>query len=468
MLTPWFRILLMLGSLCITGTLIRAEVVQGYATALIISRDGYLLTSAKPLEKSQGCSVMIGDTRYPARQVMKNDAVGFALLKIDAENLPALPLSNLALFENAGGVNMRIAGYSSTPYRRDLSKWHTAYVALSRGNDSPKTLQLYSPIPGDSDGFAIFSEQGEFVGLIQRNLSVERRRAMAGISVAQMNEDITRAGVTRATPRNVALDDEGFQQLVAPGVLRLTIYASPDSPQRITARDGAIVVPVPAGPFTMGSDDQESAPDTHPVRTITLDAFWISKYEVTVTQFRQFCSETERTMPELPDWAVDESPMVNVSWHDANAYAKWAGAALPSEAQWEKAARSTDARPFPWGIMTWEDLMMTPRMQTGGNRETGAYPVGSYPNGASPYGVQDMASSVWEWCADWYHADAYAAMPDTNPQGPDNGQERVIRGGCWFNWHQYEFRTSARASLHPELANHLTGFRCVYPEPLLN
>src|SRR5262249_50320248 len=151
---------------------------------------------------------------------------------------------------------------------------------------------------------------------------------------------------------------------------------------------GAVLIYIPADDFTMGDADQQD----NPLRTIFLEGYWIYRVPVTVAQYLRFCQETERAVPMMPPWGwKDHHPIVNIRWHDASAYCDWAGMALPTEAQWEKAARGTDGRKYPWGN-DWE---------VGPNRcaraRVSTSPVGSYLKGASPYGVLDMAGNVWEW-----------------------------------------------------------------------
>ena len=258
----------------------------------------------------------------------------------------------------------------------------------------------------------------------------------------------------------------------------LTLWAGPQSRQRVYASDQAVLVAVPAGDFTMGSRADEPPvntplqyvgifPDEFPQHKVTLDGFWIYKYAVTIAQYRRFCTETHRAMPPLPEWAKNDVPMVNVTWQDANDYAHWAGGMLPTEAQYEKAARGTDVRTFPWGSS--DDTSfggVDEHCITAGNgRSLGAQPVGSAPAGASPYGALDMTGNVWEWCGDWYRADYYQNAPAVNPTGPAAGSDRVIRGGSWFTTQAEDFRCAARGHIAPEQHNYFTGFRCVVLNP---
>ena len=194
-----------------------------------------------------------------------------------------------------------------------------------------------------------------------------------------------------------------------------------------------------------------------PQHKVYLDDYWIYKTEVTVAQYRKFCQATGRQMPGLPDWSKDDHPVVNVSWEDAAAYAQWAGAALPTEAQWEKAARGTDARVYPWGN-EWDGAKCV-------NSTQSTKPVGGIPAGASPYGCLDMAGNVWEWCADWYDAGYYKNAPARNPTGPATSTSRVLRGGSWLTPVPDVFRAAYRFWLNPGDRNDYFGFRCVLRSP---
>ncbi len=214
---------------------------------------------------------------------------------------------------------------------------------------------------------------------------------------------------------------------------------------------------IPAGEFTMGSDGKIYAIEK-PVHQVYLDGYWMYKNDVTVAQYRKFCTATGRQMPDAPNWGwQDNHPVVNVSWDDAKAYADWAGVALPTEAEWEKAARGTEGRIYPWGN-EWDAVKCQFNKQ-----ETA--PVGSFPAGASPYGCLDMAGNVWQWCADWYGADYYSNSPSRNPTGPETAYWRVLRGGSWSNDSSAYLRASNRVSGAPSGRGGSIGFRCVSRSP---
>jgi len=226
---------------------------------------------------------------------------------------------------------------------------------------------------------------------------------------------------------------------------------------RINPVDGATMVWVPAGEFLMGSQFAGNS-NARPQRTVFLDGYWIYKTEVTWAQYEKFCRLTGRQLPEAPDWGRQaDHPVVNVSWHDAKAYAEWAGVALPTEAQWEKAARGTDGRIYPWGNY-WEEG----RCQWNASCTER---VGSFTDGASPYGALDMAGNAWEWCADWYEENYYSHSPSVNPTGPAKGDSRVLRGGSWRRDAPRLFRAADRAGFGPGFRGGDVGFRCVVRSP---
>jgi formylglycine-generating enzyme required for sulfatase activity len=244
----------------------------------------------------------------------------------------------------------------------------------------------------------------------------------------------------------------------------------PPGTTRVRQADGMLMVYVPAGEFLMGSAEGEGDPDEHPQHAVFLDAFWIDRTEVTNAQYRQCVEAGACSKPGC--WGdsrlnADQQPAACVKWSRADAYCRWAGARLPTEAEWEKAARGTDGRIYPWGNeFDGTRLNFCDKNCASAWRDSSAddgyahtAPVGSYPAGASPYGALDMAGNVWEWAADWYAADTYARSPERNPSGPDSGQYRVQRGGSWAD-DEYSVRSAAHGGDDPLVAYGDVGFRC--------
>ncbi len=243
-------------------------------------------------------------------------------------------------------------------------------------------------------------------------------------------------------------------------------------------KDSSVMVKVPAGEFTMGSSNGDD--DEKPVHQIYLDEYYIDKYEVTNRQYKRFCDATGRSYPEDPDFLGMADyirtrlgyPVVNVSWNDAKAYCEWAGKRLPTEAEWEKAARGTDAREYPWGnglpsaggfyrsnydCYDGKDGSDHSIYKRDGYEYTA--PVGSFPRGASPSGCADMAGNVWEWCNDWYDSEYYGSSASNNPTGPSLGSARIIRGGSW-NDYAGNLRCANRLYYEPSYRYYYLGFRC--------
>ena len=232
------------------------------------------------------------------------------------------------------------------------------------------------------------------------------------------------------------------------------------------------MVAVFAGGFWMGEDWAET--EERPRRLIGLDGYFIDQYEVTVAHYRQ-CVEAGVCEPpavgEDCNWQVggrSDHPVNCVSWYDANRCCEWAGKRLPTEAEWEKAARGTDGRRYPWGnaapdcdhaITGWGSL---------GCGAQGTWPVGSVPNGMSPYGAHDMIGNVWEWVVDTYEVDTYRWMSLHNPVHMTSGDYRVLRGNSWYySWPQMVSRASNRYRFKPDRWYPYIGFRCVKSNRIL-
>lgn len=275
-------------------------------------------------------------------------------------------------------------------------------------------------------------------------------------------------------------------------------------PSIITDAFGISMVLIPAGEFEMGMgmspalsicrkyserfDDNECVQSQYdnmgPSHIVSLDAYFIDQYEVTNAAYRECVKDGVCDSPEGEQYfsklsynsdeyygnsKYDEHPVIYIDWEDANTYCEWRQGRLPTEAEWEKAARGMDGRAYPWGnefdnlnvnfcdvnclYERWAD-----KEHSDGYQDIA--PVGSYPGGASPYGVYDMAGNVSEWINDWYGDDYYSSSSAENPPGPSSGEYRVYRGGNWSSSADFVLTTS-RSGLTPDVASTFTGFRCV-------
>lgn len=220
---------------------------------------------------------------------------------------------------------------------------------------------------------------------------------------------------------------------------------------------------IPAGTFWMGVDGLQGLDDERPRHPVMLDAYAMDLYEVTVGRYATFLKQSDRIPPFFWDTvdlnAHGDRPVIGVDWDDADAYCRWAGKRLPTEAEWERAARGTDERRYPWGHQA-----PTPELANFGIGARFSYgqtlmPVGRYEKGKSPDGMYDMAGNVWEWVQDWYGIDYYEVSDKQNPRGPAVGQFKVLRGGAWSELPKY-LLTYGRFKLPPQTRNSYTGFRC--------
>lgn len=239
----------------------------------------------------------------------------------------------------------------------------------------------------------------------------------------------------------------------------------PTAPVHGNGRDTAEMIYIPEGPFLMGSDASNALTSSRPTHEVYLDGYWIDKYEVSNRQFTEcvrlgYCfAPRDLTSATHEDYFTSEAyadyPVVHVDWNQAAAYCTWVGKRLPTEAEWEKAARGTNGLIYPWGNV----LPKSVPAQIGLFEEGDTAPVNSFPDGASPYGVFNMEGNVWEWTADQYDAYYYSKSPETNPKSVTGGNDYVIRGFSWA----YPFSTLeifTRNSAY--MLNHAydLGFRC--------
>ena len=351
------------------------------------------------------------------------------------------------------------------------------------------------------DLFARFEDQAN----IEINGNLYTPHSNVGVcpfAVARAMDDLKKrilaegASITRHLATSSAIPPQRERQEGTP--------PSPPSPSRPSdapsttppGTKGGEMVLVPAGEFTMGSNSGQD--DEQPAHRVYLDTFFIDKYEVTNAQYAEFMRSTGHRRPAGALWhpigntreaqnalsGYEDHPVEGVNWFDAQAYCQWAGKRLPTEAEWEKAARGTDGRTYPWGEQepTCEyAIMFDPEVDPWpfglGCGRPQTWPVGSKPNGVSLYGAHDMAGNVAEWVSDWYAFDYYARSPQANPSGPEKGGRifsllgkkgpfRVLRGGNW-SAEGDGVRSSRRGREEPDVrerARHIFvlvgGFRC--------
>jgi len=240
---------------------------------------------------------------------------------------------------------------------------------------------------------------------------------------------------------------------------------------QVSAKDGMVLVYVPAGDFLMGSTDSDpqAQSDEKPQHRVSLDAYWIDRTEVTNAMYA-LCVSAGACQPPgntssytrinyYGNSQYADYPVIYVDWKNAQAYCGWVGRRLPTEAEWEKAARGTDGRIYPWGNGSPSSSLLNYNFDFGNTTV-----VGNYPSGASPYGALDMAGNVWEWVADWYDSSYYANSPSSNPTGPALGQYRVLRGGSW-NYEKEYVRSAGRNWDGPAVSGGFIGFRCALAFP---
>jgi formylglycine-generating enzyme required for sulfatase activity len=325
-----------------------------------------------------------------------------------------------------------------------------AYGAISVTADEPGAEILL-------DG-GVVGRVAEGGPTVLRNVLVGRReivvRDFSGRE-ARIHVRVEEGKTVEAALKVLSLDPLGATGALAPIGKNAQGY---DEHWRV--RDGAIVVRIPAGEFLMGSSEAEGQPDERPQRRVYVSEFLIDKTEVTWRQMRKFAASSGRPIPPAPIWgSADDYSAANLTWDEAQAYCEWVGGRLPTEAEWEKAARGTDGRRYPWGD-AWDPTRCN-SISGGPHR---AEPFGAFPGCQSPYGVLDMSGSIWEWCADWYGADYYTQGPSRDPKGPASGTARVLRGGDWISQPLW-VRAAYRFKVPPTSRNASHGFRCAQDTP---
>ena len=413
------------------------------------------------------------------RQAAEGDALGAWLALGDLSRLEGLPRG---LCRDITGEIKRLKPRAEQQ-RADAWDLYEAGLAAARVNARLKAAELFGKLiegPGRHD--AALAERaraqralldtpgGVLEPMRQAQSLMERREYAKALKTLQALQ-----------PLLIKLDLRDRRR--AQELLKLCEQRAAE--QAVAARCPKDMVPVYSGTFRMGYDGEGALSNERPEHAVYVSLFYMDKNEVTCRQYRKFLLHikehkdagqyahhlqpkdwdhtpaSSRPEDRLHCWrgtqypeGMDDCPVVLVAFWDAYAYAKFRGKRLPSEAEWEKAARGTDGRLWPWGDAWHRDYCNSREAKTGGPR-----PVGSFAKGVSPYGGNDMAGNVWEWCHDWYQEDYYQVTPDRNPFGPRRGKYHVIRGGSFRN-NATRCRTYKRSFYAPDLRFNDVGFRC--------
>ncbi len=315
----------------------------------------------------------------------------------------------------------------------------------------------------DVPGAAVMLDGG-FAGRSSQSPPLLLTNVPAGITQVQVRDFSGRETKRRVTVKpgetsEVLLDVLKLSENAGPPTGLTPIGKNPQGYEEYwRAKDSAMVVDIPAGEFLMGN--QEGDAHEQPLHLIYLSGFMMDKTEVTWRQIREFIQATGSSPPPAPLWGTpDNYPVSLINWPEAQGYCEWVGGRLPTEAEWEKAARGTDGRTYQWG-KEWDPSRCN-AISGGPHRPESA---GSFPACYSPYGVLDLAGSMWEWALDWYQPDYYAQSVSRDPMGPAAGDLNVIRGGGWMTQPHW-LRASYRFRLPPRSRRPDLGFRCAHESP---
>ncbi len=468
-------------------------------SGFIVSADGYILTCHHVVGEATKLEVVLGEKKYPATIVKSDEKTDLALIKIDAKGLKPLRIGNSDSTRRQEEV-WAFGFPLGTELGTDVTTTKGTITAI-RTRDGQKAFQTDAAINLGNSGGPLVNNRGEVIGVVNMKVFAQFG-GVEGIAFAvpvatalpflKMVPGFDEKAIGTADKR---LDGVEIDALVSPSVplivvtpgkkrptIKIPDYIKRKNEELKKAQEEALnalkqkgmtppadMVLIPAGEFVMGKDDGED--DEKPAHKVYLDAYWIDKYEVTNEQYAKFLDAITRSKdhskchPNEPKgkshtpkfWKNSQlnqpkQPVVGVDWFDAYAYAHWAGKRLPTEAEWEKAARGTDERDYPWGN-DWIDELAN----VGGDAPM---EVGSFPDGASPYGVMDAAGNVWEWCADWLGwYEEHPKSTQRNPKGPSGGVMRVLRSGSW-NDSQDECRTPYRMGGPSGYREKFVGFRC--------
>jgi serine/threonine-protein kinase len=367
--------------------------------------------------------------------------------------------SGAALALNLGGVKDRLFGSSAAPTGPTVTPPQPPQPAPSSPAPTPPSPAPSGVPPSPPPPSAEEDAWQQLVASVERAGSEDAKGELVG-AFLRANPQNLHAGDARALAEKLGGSRTGwFGEKLPKGLRRgqaKPVYVW-DTGKGLELE----LVYVPAGKFVMGADDSDAYDNEKPKHTHPMEhGYWIGRTPVTWKQYLAFCTATGHAKPDAPRWGIKEDhPVVNVSWEDLHGdqgFLKWAGVVLPTEAEWEKAARGEDGKKYPWGNEAPTAELCT--FDQDWNTGKGTSAVTACAKGASPYGALDMAGNVWQWCEDWYEEKAYGRYEKGDMADPSGGSDRVARGGCWDPPARY-CRSSSRGWIAPGIRDGFLGFR---------
>ena len=373
-----------------------------------------------------------------------------AKVKIDGKEIKTL--ENIRLAPSVVTVKAEMAKASPVEER----------LVLRKGEK--RTVELYPQVPTGTIQVAVvpFEAKVELRGDAGESFSSVGARSFSDVPVGSYTLKVSLSGYADKQETLVLKEGEKLTRSVT--LEKAVVAVSPPAAGSATGtwrdpKTGIEFVLVRGGSFDMGDTFGDGQDDEKPVHRVTVGDFYLGKTEVTVGQYRAFCSATGRSMPDAPSWGwQDNHPIVRVTWKDATAFCKWAGLRLPIEAEWEYAARE-GGKKVKWSGTSIESQLGDYAWYNSNSGRTTHAVAGKKANSL---GLYDMSGNVWEWCADWYASDYYQESPSRDPQGPSSGEYRVLRGGSWGN-NPGRCRASSRGRNNPDGRANGNGFRVARP-----